>query len=225
MTLTSLTLAQALVAIFRPMFQHIFNTELAAITSDKDLIENLWEEIKRSYSKPGRYYHSLSHLDNLVSELIPVKDQIADWQTLVFSIAYHDIIYNTVKNDNEEQSAKIAYDRLSKLSIPASQKEKCFNQIMATKRHAISDDDDTNFFIDADLTILGADYGVYHQYSTMIRKEYKLYPDFVYKSGRQKVLRHFLQMKNIYKTAYFRNKYEMQARKNLTDELKELSST
>ncbi|WP_276500387.1 HD domain-containing protein [Terrimonas pollutisoli] len=206
------------------MFQHIFNTELATITSDKELIENLWEEIKRAYSKPRRYYHSLSHLDNLVSKLLPVKDKIADWQTLVFSIAYHDIIYNTVKNDNEEKSAKFAYDRLSKLSIPSSQKEKCFNQIMATKGHAISDDD-TNFFTDADLAVLGADYTLYKQYSTMIRKEYKLYPDFVYKPGRQKVLQHFLQMKNIYKTEFFRNKYEMQARKNLNDELKELSSS
>jgi predicted metal-dependent HD superfamily phosphohydrolase len=94
---------------------------------------------------------------------------------------------------------------------------------MATKNHDLSDDGDTNFFTDADMAILGSGNGEYHQYSTMIRKEYKFYPDFVYKPGRQKILQTFLQMAHIYKTGHFRNLYEEQARKNITNELHELS--
>jgi predicted metal-dependent HD superfamily phosphohydrolase len=206
------------------MFEQTFKSQLALLTDDKNIIDNFWEEIKKQYSKPGRYYHNLSHLDNLLEELDPIKSEITDWQTLIFSIAYHDIIYNPLKKDNEERSAKFAYNKLSELRSPVIQREKCFSQIIATKGHSMSEDTDINFFIDADLAILGSGGEQYKLYSAAIRKEYKIYPDIVYKPGRRKVLQHFIQMPNIYKTEYFRNKYEEQARKNLNAELKLLSS-
>lgn len=205
------------------MFENIFKTELANITKDNSLIDKLWEEIKRQYSRRGRHYHSLTHLDNLLNELLSIRDKISDWQTLVLSIAYHDIIYNTLKTNNEEKSAEIACQRLSRLSLPNSQINKCYSQILATKSHDLCEDMDTNYFTDADLAILGADKDSYHQYTTLIRKEYKIYPNSIYKPGRKKVLQHFLQMPTIYKTAYFREKYEYQAKQNLSHELKALS--
>jgi predicted metal-dependent HD superfamily phosphohydrolase len=206
------------------MFEKAFKSELDQLTTDKHLIEELWLEIKNQYSSTGRYYHTLSHIDNLLAELLPVKNKISDWQTLNFSIAYHDIVYDPQNKNNEEKSAQLAYNRLSRLSVPEVQKEKCFSQIMATKGHNQSTDEDTNFFTDADLAILGARQNDYHEYSNMIRKEYRSFPDLIYNTGRKKVLRHFLRMPGIYKTEFFRNKYERQARKNLNNELDTLSS-
>ena len=205
------------------MFEQAFKTELESLANDKQLIDELWLEIKNHYSAPGRHYHTLSHLDKLLTELLTVKDNVSDWQTLLFSIAYHDIVYDPLKNNNEEKSAQLADRRLSDLSAPAIQKQKCFSQIMATKGHHQSTDNDTNFFTDADLAILGSPNQDYQEYSKMIRKEYQLYPDLIYNSGRKKVLKHFLQMPQIYKTDFFRNKYEAQARKNLSSELHALS--
>jgi predicted metal-dependent HD superfamily phosphohydrolase len=42
-----------------------------------------------------------------------------------------------------------------------------------------------------------------------------MYPDFLYKPGRRKVLTHFLEMERIFKSDHFYQKYEEQARKNL----------
>jgi predicted metal-dependent HD superfamily phosphohydrolase len=206
------------------MFEHTFKNELALVSNDKKLIETLWNELKRNYTKSTRHYHTLIHLDNLTTEIEAVKENISDWRTLVFSIAYHDAIYNTLKSDNEERSAKLASERLSQLSIPETQKKRCVAQILATKGHDTSDDNDTNFFTDADLAILGSDSEQYRQYAAMIRKEYNIFPDLIYKPGRQKVLRHFLEMPNIYKTDYFRSKYESKAKENMRAELKELDS-
>jgi predicted metal-dependent HD superfamily phosphohydrolase len=206
------------------MFEQTFKIQLASLTGDQMLIDEFWSEIKSHYSKSNRHYHNLSHLDNLELELLPVKDNIRDWQTLVFSIGYHDIIYNIRRNDNEEKSADFAANRLSKLSISSFKRQKCLSQIIATKSHMISDDDDTNYFVDADLSILGANRNEYSRYVKMIRKEYNFYPDFMYKPGRQKVLQHFIQMPRIYKTDYFHDRYEEKARDNLHVELKELSS-
>ncbi|HMF72048.1 MAG TPA: hypothetical protein VK616_11260, partial [Flavitalea sp.] len=81
----------------------------------------------------------------------------------------------------------------------------------------------TNFFTDADLSILGAAPDVYLNYTNMIRKEYKLFPDFVYRPGRIKVLQSFLNMQYIFKTDYFRDKYEIQAIENIRTEVQRLS--
>ena len=205
------------------MFEQVFKTQLALLTDNSVLVEKLWDEIKKSYLKAGRHYHSLPHLDYLLAELLPVQDAILDWQTLIFSVAYHDIVYNIRKNDNEEKSAQVAHTRLSMLPAVQGQPDKCFLQIMATKEHAMADDNDTNLFTDADLSILGSGDDTYNRYTKMIRQEYKVYPALVYKPGRQKVLRSFLQMPHIYKTPFFQHKYEEQARANLTRELKELS--
>jgi predicted metal-dependent HD superfamily phosphohydrolase len=91
--------------------------------------------------------------------------------------------------------------------------------ILATKTHVVSENQDINYFTDADLSILGKDWEVYNQYAKQVRNEYAIYPDLLYNPGRKKVLKHFLEMNQIYKTDYFTQKYEEQARLNLSREL------
>jgi predicted metal-dependent HD superfamily phosphohydrolase len=205
------------------MFEAAFKDQLVRLNSDSLLIDKLWSEIQASYVKTSRYYHNLTHLDSLIEQLIPLRNQMEDWQVLTFSVAYHDIIYNTLRQDNEEKSAAIAYDRLTQLNFPSIQKEKCKLQILATKHHQESNAGDTNYFIDADMSILGSDIESYFKYAEQIRKEYKSFPDIIYKPGRKKVLAGFLKMENIFKTKYFQDKYERQAKINISEELKSLS--
>lgn len=205
------------------MFEQSFKKELLSVSPDQSLDERMWIEVKSAYSQSGRHYHNLVHLDNLVAELLPVRNQIEDWQTIIFSIAYHDIVYNTLKQDNEEKSADHAVKRLTELQLPIDKKEKCRQQILCTKGHQVSDDQDTNYFTDADLAILGHDTNKYLDYAKKIRKEYKFYPDLLYNPGRRKVLNSFLGMKAIFKTKHFGERYEEQARINLSRELQLLS--
>lgn len=205
------------------MFEKFFKSELLALNADPLLIDKLWKEIEASYGNSNRYYHNLLHLDHLIGELLPVKERIVDWQTIILAMAYHDIVYNTLRHDNEEKSANFAYDRLSDLCLPAAQKKKCKLQILSTKRHQLTVDDDTNYFTDADLSILGADNNVYLIYTQQIRREYNHFPDLLYKPGRKKVLNEFLEMEKIFKTEYFQKKYERRARINISSELKTLS--
>jgi len=204
------------------MFERAFKEVLSNLTPDQLLIDKLWKEINSNYRSSHRYYHTVTHLDHLIAELYPVKDQIEDWETVTLSVAYHDIVYNPLKNDNEEKSAAMATDRLSQLNVSKDQKEKCRQQILSTRTHAVSDKPDTNYLTDADLAILGSDPESYSEYSRKVRKEYKYFPDLVYNPGRKKVLMRFLEMSNIFKTTYFQNKYEVQARLNMASELKSL---
>jgi predicted metal-dependent HD superfamily phosphohydrolase len=95
----------------------------------------------------------------------------------------------------------------------------CEAQILATKSHVKSADSDTNYFTDADLSILGQPWETYSAYYKNVRKEYAIYPDLIYNPGRKKVLTHFLAMDSIFKTDIFYQKFEMQAKENLQQEL------
>lgn len=189
---------------------------------DSDSTERLWNEINRYYTQENRYYHNLQHLEALLLELLKVKDKIENWSVILFTLYYHDIIYKTTKKDNEEKSAQLATQRMMEIGVEKNEIELCRRQITATKSHKDQADSDTNYFTDADLSILGKEPIIYETYCSNIRKEYRIYPNFLYKKGRKKVVNHFLSMNRIFKTKEFYDKYEEQAKFNLSNELKTL---
>jgi predicted metal-dependent HD superfamily phosphohydrolase len=206
------------------MLEEAFKSELTRLGVHASMIEHVWSEIYSKYSASSRHYHNLSHLDSLIEMLLPIQDQIKDWRGIVFSVAYHDIVYNPLSKENEEKSAQLAGKRLTQLSLHSEGINKCIAQILATKHHELTDDSDTNHFTDSDLAILGSDAESYLNYTRLIRKEYRYFPDFIYKPGRQKVLTSFLKMEAIFKTEYFGRKYEAQARLNILNEIKSLTA-
>ena len=152
-------------------------------------------------------------------ELSSVQNDIEDFDSVLFSIFYHDFIYKSTSKDNEEKSAELAEKRMKQISVSKDTIELCKNQILATKSHVQSTNKDTNYFTDADLSVLGQNWEAYSLYYKNVRKEYSIYPDFVYNQGRKKILNHFLSMDKIFKTDFFYNKFEAQAKKNLQKEM------
>jgi predicted metal-dependent HD superfamily phosphohydrolase len=206
------------------LLQQAFTNLVHQQAGGEAMAAELWAEIEDKYSGSKRCYHTMQHLENLFNQLSNYKSFIQDWDVLVFSICYHDIVYNVLKHDNEEKSAVFAGKRLASINFPAEKIEKCKAQIIATKNHTVSADNDTNLFTDADLSILGQHWDAYAEYYKQVRKEYAIYPDMVYNPGRQKVLQHFLQMERIFKTGPFFNRFEQQARENLGREIEELNN-
>lgn len=205
------------------MLKETFIGLLKNYTDNDRLTNQLWTEIEKNYSGKKRYYHTLQHLDNLLAQLTEVKGEIQNWETILFTLYYHDIIYNSLKSDNEEKSAELAEERMKQISVSNDTIEFCKNQILATKSHIKSADSDTNYFTDADLSVLGQSWETYTLYYKNVRKEYSIYPDFVYNPGRKKVLNHFLAMDRIYKTDFFYKKFERVSRENILNEIKYLS--
>jgi len=202
-----------------PSLKNVFFNIAGNYTPQTGLIEECWLEIETSYNSPGRHYHTLHHLENLLQELHSIEAIINGWPAVLFSVYYHDLVYNPLKNSNEEKSATLAAARMQSLQVPGHIIERARQHILATKGHSISLNEDTNLFTDADLCILGKPWADYEVYFEQIRKEYAVYPNLIYNPGRKKVLNHFLSMRRIYKTDHFSTMYEAQARLNLQKEL------
>ena len=211
------------------MLQKEFISLVLKYNDDYQLAHRLWNEIETAYTSDGRHFHNLSHLEQIFTCLASFQLQAEDWDSLLFAVYYHDVIYDITRymteNDNQDKSAKTAEDALRLINYPEEKIRRITRHILATKHHELIGDQDTNFLTDADLSILGQPWNMYEAYMKNIRKEYVIYPDSIYHAGRKKVLKSFLQMERLFKTDYFFDLYESSANNNISRELEILSLT
>ncbi|WP_046755017.1 HD domain-containing protein [Kordia jejudonensis] len=190
-------------------------------TNDNLFLEYHWKEIRDTYGEEKRHYHNLNHISHMLHFAENDQADLVDYDVLQFTIWYHDIVYKATKSNNELKSAEFAKKQLKTLEIDAKRIENCANLIISTKKHEIINDqnEDNAYLLDWDLAILGTDWETYESYTQKIRKEYSMFPNFMYKKGRKNVLQHFLTRPQIYYTKKYHNLWEANARKNIQKEL------
>ena len=184
------------------------------------LLPSLFRAIVSAYTHSGRYYHTLHHLCDLFAVLDTYRHQLEHPLAVDLAVFYHDIIYSTYRKDNEERSAEYAEQQLALLGCSPDLVTLVSELIRATKRHqALHSTNDFYYFLDADLSILAAPPDTYKQYTKDIRQEYNLVPNWLYKQGRAKVLRIFVERQRIYYTNDMHQRFDAIARKNMLAEL------
>jgi predicted metal-dependent HD superfamily phosphohydrolase len=70
--------------------------------------------------------------------------------------------------------------------------------------------------------VLGAPPERYDEYEAQVRREYRRVPWPIFRSRRSSILRGFLERGSIYRTSWFLEHREAQARRNLTHALERL---
>ena len=191
----------------------------AAITTKYNAAEPLWPSISKAYGQRGRHYHNLQHIHNILQFIKMYEAELRQPESVYFAAFYHDIVYKATAKDNEAKSAAMAKKDMLSIGVEKGIIEQTEQLILATAGHQVNADADTNWFIDFDLSILGAAAADYDQYAKAVRREYRIYPDILYKPGRKKVLEHFLAKPFIFNTPAIRLLLENTARENLTREI------
>lgn len=197
--------------------QKTFTELLRRIGFHKDDIPNYWQDLEKAYSNKSRYYHNLTHLEEMIACFYAYKGQLQFPDEVLYSIFYHDIVYKSTRKDNELKSAELALELLP--DNTSIDRQLVFDLILATKDHVSKNVEDEKWLIDFDLRILAKDWEDYQIYYRQIRKEYSLYPDFLYNPGRKKALEHFLEKEYLYQTGTFRELFEDKARANIQREI------
>jgi predicted metal-dependent HD superfamily phosphohydrolase len=190
---------------------------LVNIGFEENEIKSNWLDLEKTYSKKSIHYHNLTHIQDMIACYETYFDKLQFPNEVLYSIFYHDYIYISSKKDNELKSAEYAVKILPKETTLNS--ELVFDAIFATQLHQHNKIEDINWLIDFDLKILARDWEEYQIYFEQIRKEYRIYPDFLYKPGRAKALKHFLENEFIFQTDEFRKLYEEKARENIEKEI------
>ncbi|MEH2264746.1 HD domain-containing protein [Nostoc sp.] len=176
-----------------------------------------------AYSTPGRYYHTLKHIDRVLSTIQILQGYTNNLAAVQLAAWFHDVVYDTQAQDNEERSADYAFDLLSNLGIPESTTSTVKYLILNTKNHqAAVNDYESQVLLDADLAILAANSVEYQEYAHAIRQEYGWLSEADYITGRQQFLERFLQRSHIYFTPLMSEFAEPCARGNIQAEIQSL---
>jgi len=200
-----------------------WNTLAGRYTDDPAELGAAFATMVQHYSGRRRVYHNLSHIRALTDLYEELKVD-GDCDAISFSIWYHDVIYDTRRKSNEDDSAKLACSAMARLGVPSHTIAEVEKMILATKDHSAENlSVEGKLFLDLDISILGAPADIYEEYRQAIRQEYDWVPWAIYQKGRREVLTLFSERRRVFITDGVGAKFENQARLNLRHELEGLA--
>ncbi len=173
---------------------------------------SVFDRILNAYSEPHRFYHTLAHLESCFRVLNRFFPTVS--QSVRLTLWYHDIVYDTMSERNEDLSAEWALRDLRVLHLAEAD---VADLILATKHVGTSDlSPNAKIVVDVDLAILGETTEIYDQYEANVRKEYAEVPEETFWEHRKRILQRIANQEWIYQTPAMRHSdYEARAWQNL----------
>ena len=145
--------------------------------------------IEKMYNEPWRYYHSFEHHIEPMINSIMNDNTLSDTEKTILRLSaiYHDVIYDPLRNDNEELSNEYFLNDFNHDDIY----KKVSEIILATKTHK-SNDELVRKFLKLDLANFEGELFNVINNQKLIRREYQVYELNEFKNGSIKVLESFL---------------------------------
>jgi predicted metal-dependent HD superfamily phosphohydrolase len=130
------------------------------------------------------------------------------------------------RDDDEERSAVLATDVLTRLAVEPPVVAEVARLVRLTVTHDPAPEDVNGALLsDADLAVLGSSPERYARYAADVRQEYAHVDDDAFRSGRTDVLRSLLARPRLYVTQDGHRRWDAVARRNLRDEISALVET
>lgn len=186
--------------------------------------EPSYRELVSLYSQLHRHYHNLRHIAECLTEFDSARHLTNQPVAVELAIWFHDAIYDTRAQDNEECSAELARRRIAGAGGSDELCEAVAALVLATKTHEPSVHPDAPLIVDVDLSILGQPEVRFQEYEAQIHREYHWVPEETFAAKRTEILKRFLARDRIYATDHFFAKYERLARTNLQSSIRALRS-
>jgi len=177
--------------------------------------QKTYEALIKAHAEPHRAYHTLDHIEACLTHLDRVRSETTAPEEIEMALWFHDAVYQPFSSTNEEDSASWCAQWLQSSSVEQSIIDRIRQYILDTKSHDTPLTQDGCYMLDIDLSILGTPQSVYDQFEQDVRREYRRVPSFIFCKKRKAILLNFLNRDKIYKTAYFQDTFETQARSNL----------
>lgn len=174
-----------------------------------------FHDLVTRYGETHRRYHTTQHLSECLGLWRTVHALAARPGEVAVALWFHDAVYDTKRQDNEERSADLARNAVTRAGLASEVGERVHALIMATRHDAVPTDRDMQLLVDIDLSILGADDARFDEYERQVSEEYAWVPSTIFRSTRRKILEQFLERPRIFQTEHFYQAREAAARQNL----------
>jgi predicted metal-dependent HD superfamily phosphohydrolase len=184
----------------------------------------VFTRLAAAYAEPTRFYHTAQHIEDCLTLLDATRTLAELVDEVEAAVWFHDAVYVAARTDNEERSAELARASLREAQVAPEIAERIKRLVLETRHETTPHEADAALLCDIDLSILGRSPEVFDLFERQIRREYAMVPEPMYRTRRSEVLRRFLSRPTIYRTAWFRRRYETRARANLERSLTQLSA-
>lgn len=179
-------------------------------------------QLQSAYAQKHRKYHTSRHSDECLSLFDELK-HLAEYPGEVeYALWFHDAIYKPMSKSNEEQSANWAADFGGRAGMSSETVARIRAHIMATRHVSSPADGDSSLVVDIDLAVLGATPNRYDEFEHDVRREYRWVPGIIYRSKRAAILQSFLDRPRIYHWEPLYERFEHQARANMSGAIRAL---
>lgn len=208
----------------------------AGATAERDDIRAVGEQLLDRWSSPGRRYHNLRHLVDVLARVDELAEETHEPDLVRLAAWYHGAIFDAADiaayanrgGEDEVASALLARTDLLALGVPEARAARVHALVIALVRHTPNPTDfDCAVLCDADLAMLAADPQRYKVYLHDIRAEYEHLPVEHYLRARLRILRKLIARPSLF-VSPLGAAWEEPARQNLSAELqrieKELSA-
>lgn len=203
-----------------PSFVASWQTAWSALGAQPD--PALFDKLLAAYAEPQRRYHTRQHLQECLDHLQPALRLASHPGEVALALWFHDAVYALDRHDNEQQSADWARQAVLAAGVAPAVAGRIHALILATRHAALPATPDERLLVDIDLAILGAAPGRFDDYERQVREEYAAVPEALFRSRRQAILEGFLRRPRLFSTAWFHDRLELPARRNLQRSLARL---
>ncbi|MFE4194800.1 DUF4031 domain-containing protein [Paenarthrobacter sp. NPDC056912] len=182
--------------------------------------EELGLELLERWGEDGRKYHSRTHLLAVLEALDILTEPALPARTVALAAWFHDAVYEGVAGQDEEESARLAEDRLAATGLAAGDVAEVARLVRLTSTHSPEAGDHAGALLcDADLSVLGGDEQSYARYLAAVREDYARVSDADFAKGRAAVVRHLLELDPLFHGERAKTLWLDAARRNLAGEL------
>lgn len=185
-------------------------------------VSDYFNELVQRYSESHRAYHTLLHIDECLAHFSAIRHLTDQPHIVEVAIWFHDVIYDPKRSDNEAASAVVATTFCQEYGMALATITQIGQLILFTKHDRSPPAGDGALLVDIDLAVFGATATRFDEYEQQIRDEYAWVPWSTFCQKRVELLQQFLARPSIYQTAYFQERFESTARRNLEHSVQQL---
>lgn len=181
----------------------------------RDQSAAIHQRLLDGYREPGRFYHTLDHIEHCIATFDDCRSLVDDPDALELAIWFHDVIYEPGKPDNEARSAQL-YLQLSDGVHDDATRGLVDRLIMATLHLGCSlPDREAAYMVDIDLSSFGLPWDEFLRDSENLRREATHLDDAQYHDKAKAFHQSLRARARFYYTDFFADRYEARAHQNI----------
>lgn len=202
----------------------------AGATESRDEIEKVGESLLDRWSEPGRHFHNVRHLSDVLARVDELAEETHEPDLVRLAAWYHGAVFDSAERasyaqrggEDEAASAALARRELSALGLPQASVDRVTHLVTALRRHLPDPEDfDCAVLCDADLAMLASEPQRYKSYLADVRAEYAHLPLEQFVRARIKILRKLADRQSLF-VSPLGAAWEESARQNVAGELHRL---